>query len=95
MRYHAYKDQLNYALPGYELPETLRIEFHIAMPRSWSSKKKASMRGQYHTQKPDIDNLVKGFMDAFHTDDAHVAILHAGKYWCAEGEAACIVLDKS
>jgi Holliday junction resolvase RusA-like endonuclease len=91
-RYHAYKDVINLALPGYVLPEVLKIEFHIEKPRSWGKKKWLAMCGQYHTQKPDIDNLVKGFMDAFHTDDAHVAVIHAGKYWCVDGEEPCIVL---
>lgn len=92
-RYHAYKDTIRLTLPNYELPEELTIDFWIAMPASWSAKKKASLGGQYHRQKPDIDNLVKGFMDAFHTDDAHVAVIQAGKHWCAEGETPCIVLE--
>ncbi len=91
-RYHAYKDTLRLALPSYALPEVLRIEFHIAIPKSYSKKKRLSLYGQYHTEKPDIDNLVKAFMDTFGSD-AHVAVVRAGKYWCAEGEAPCIVLD--
>lgn len=91
-RYHAYKDQINLALPNYELPEVLSIEFHIAMPASWSKKKREAMDGQYHQSKPDIDNLCKAFMDTFHTDDAHVAVIHAGKYWAETGR---IVLDMS
>jgi Holliday junction resolvase RusA-like endonuclease len=90
-RYHAYKDQINLELPGYELPTILKIEFHIAMPKSWSTKKRLSMLGEYHQQKPDIDNLVKGFMDAFHTDDAHVAVIHAGKYWAEAGSIALVL----
>jgi Holliday junction resolvase RusA-like endonuclease len=92
LRYRAYKDWLNAELPNYVLPSVLKIEFHLPLSQSWSVKKKAAHYGQYHQQKPDIDNLVKGFMDAFHTDDAHVAVIHAGKYWCQEGEAPCIVL---
>lgn len=91
-RYHLLKDELRLALPGYELPPVLKIEFHIAMPASWGRKKKQAMLGQYHQQKPDIDNLIKGFLDAFHVDDAHVAVVHAGKYWAESGS---IVLDMS
>ena len=93
-RYHAYKDVVKLSLPGYVLPPVLKIEFHIALPKSYSSKKKLSLYGQYHSEKPDIDNLVKGFMDCFGSD-AHVAVLHAGKYWCVEGEAPCIVLGET
>jgi Holliday junction resolvase RusA-like endonuclease len=92
-RYHAYKDTIRAALPGYELPTVLKIEFHLPMPKSWSNKKCIELDSNYHQQKPDIDNLVKGFMDAFHTDDAHVAVIHAGKYWCSEGEAPCIIIE--
>jgi Holliday junction resolvase RusA-like endonuclease len=63
------------------------------MPKSWSTKKRLSMLGEYHQSKPDIDNLVKAFLDAFGDDDKHVAVIHAGKYWCVEGEAPCIVLE--
>lgn len=90
-RYHAYKDTIRYELPSYELPPVLKIEFHIAMPPSWSKKKRAAMLGQYHQSKPDIDNLVKGFMDAFHTDDAHVAVVHAGKYWAETGSIRLVI----
>lgn len=93
-RYHAYKDTIRLALPGYELPTILKIEFHIAMPKSWSTKKREQHKyTSYHQSKPDIDNLVKGFMDAFHTDDAHVAIIYACKFWCMDGEEPCIVLE--
>ncbi len=91
MRYRAYKDELNLALPGYVLPAVLSIEFHIPVSPSWSAKKKAQMIGEYHQHKPDIDNLVKGFMDAFHTDDAHVAVIHAGKYWSETGKIVIVV----
>lgn len=92
-RYHAYKDTIRLELGNYELPAVLKIEFHLPLSASWSARKKAAHYGQYHQQKPDIDNLVKSWMDAFHTDDAHVAVIHAGKYWCAEGEAPCIIIE--
>ena len=92
-RYHAYKDLLNLELPGYELPEVLSIEFHIPMPKSWSDKKRINHLGMYHQQKPDIDNLVKGFMDAFHTDDAHVAVIHTGKYWSETGRIVLVIAE--
>lgn len=85
VRYHAYRDQLNAQLPAYDLGLSVHLIFHIAMPKSWSKKKRAECDGKLHDQKPDIDNLAKGFMDAFHAEDKHVAILHAEKYWAEEG----------
>lgn len=95
IRYFNYQDTILYSLPSYELPTVLSIEFHIGMPPSWSKKKKTAMAGTYHQSKPDIDNLVKGFCDSFRSDDAHVAVIHAGKYWCSEDELPCIVLELS
>lgn len=85
VRYHAYRDQLNLALPGYELGISVNLKFYLPMPKSWSKKKRAECLGTYHDQKPDADNLAKGFMDAFHSEDKHVAILHVEKYWADEG----------
>jgi Holliday junction resolvase RusA-like endonuclease len=100
IRYFHYQDDIMRALPGYVLPEILKIEFYMPMPKSWSKKEKAAKAGQYHQATPDVDNLCKGFMDTWKLDkdgnkinDSHVAVLHAGKYWCAEGEAPCIVLE--
>jgi Holliday junction resolvase RusA-like endonuclease len=63
----------------------LDIIFYLPMPKSWSKKKRTEMNGTYHDQKPDIDNLAKAFMDAFGSEDKHVAILHAEKYWAEKG----------
>lgn len=85
VRYHAYRDELNLQLPGYELGLSVNLIFHIEMPKSWSKKRRAESIDTLHDQKPDIDNLAKGFMDAFHSEDKHVAILRAEKYWADEG----------
>ena len=87
MRYRSYCDQLRIMLgEDYELPEVLDLTFYIAMPKSWSAKKKQQMVLKPHRQKPDIDNLAKAFMDAFKKEDAHVYQLRAVKYWAERGE---------
>jgi len=85
LRYHAYRDELNLKLPAFELGMSLDLRFYLPMPPSWSQKKRALMVGTYHDQKPDIDNLAKGFMDAFQVEDKHVAVLHCEKYWAETG----------
>lgn len=85
IRYRDYCDQLRFHLPQYLLPGRLHLTFFIAMPPSWSKKRRAEMVGAPHTQKPDADNLAKAFMDAFHTDDSHVYELHVEKYWAELG----------
>lgn len=93
MAYRTYCDELRLRLPRYELPVHLYIVFHLPMPASWSNKKKQAMAGTLHESKPDIDNLAKGFMDAFKCEDKHVAVLHAEKYWAWEG--GITVVNKS
>jgi Holliday junction resolvase RusA-like endonuclease len=66
---------------GVKLPDAASITFCIAMPKSWSEKKKSSMRGQYHQQTPDIDNLIGGLMDAARKNDASVYYVQAVKVW--------------
>ena len=62
------------------------ITFHIAMPESWSGKKRLRMDGTPHQQKPDKDNLEKAFWDALLPDDSKV--WHTGevkKVWASWG----------
>lgn len=84
LRYRAYKDELNWIFKD-ELPQQLRVTFGIAMPKSWSEKKCALMRGKPHQQKPDIDNLVKGLLDALTLEDAYIYEVHADKSWWTHG----------
>lgn len=80
-----YCDALRALLPGYEVPGELEIEFGVPMPKSWPAKKKLLMEGKPHTQRPDIDNLAKAFMDALCEDDSYVYSLKAVKLWSNEG----------
>lgn len=93
LRYRQFCDDLREQLPGYVLPGCLRLTFFMPMPPSWSKKKRMAMLGAPHTQKPDVDNLCKSFMDAFKTDDSHVYELHAEKYWAEEGSIELEVSD--
>ena len=56
------------------------------MPKSWSKKKKAEYDGKPHQQKPDIDNYLKGYMDALLDEDCKVWRLgDVRKIWGYEG----------
>ncbi|MDE1866451.1 MAG: RusA family crossover junction endodeoxyribonuclease [Thaumarchaeota archaeon] len=87
MRYRAFCDELRYKanVNKYQLGKTLDILFYLPMPESWSIKKKLAKTGMPHDQKPDIDNLVKGFIDAFKVEDKTVHDIRARKYWGTEG----------
>lgn len=85
-KYWAYKDEMNLLLKDWERPDTLDIIFMVPMPKSWSKKKKAKYDGQPHRQKPDIDNFLKGFMDALYDDDEGVYAACASAFWSRTGQ---------
>jgi Holliday junction resolvase RusA-like endonuclease len=81
VEYFAYKD----ALIAVGIRDELRsgnvsMGFYLAMPDSWSAKKKRAMDGKPHQQKPDLDNLVKGVLDCLDSD-AHIHEIKAWKCW--------------
>lgn len=89
--YRSFKDKCR-AL-GITLPEQCKIIFHIAVPSSWSKKKKAAHIGQPHLTRPDCDNLVKGLWDALFEEDGHLWRIHAEKRW-ADSPSIEIIEEK-
>lgn len=89
VRYWEYKDRLKLLWGDREVPDKLNLIFVLPMPKSWSGKKRLAMKGQPCQSKPDIDNLVKGWMDALLDDDARIWSIQASKVW---GETGSIEL---
>lgn len=81
LRYRAYCDNLRSHWGDRNVPDTLDLVFIIPMPTSWSGKKRSQLIGQPHQSRPDIDNLLKGFMDALLDDDARIWSVRASKVW--------------
>lgn len=84
-RYYQFKDEINLLVRG-QLDARFTVVFRVAMPPSWSEKKKAEYDGQPHQAKPDIDNYLKALMDALCVDDSYVYDAHSQKYWAREGQ---------
>lgn len=83
VRYREYKDRIRPYTIHLNVPA--KITFLLPMPASWSKKKRAAHDGQFHRQKPDIDNLLKGLMDAWLEEDQEVASVWVEKRWAAVG----------
>ena len=83
-RYRAFKDQVRVFKVKFP-HHGAKVLFILPMPKSWSPKKRAVMDGKPHQQTPDIDNLIKAFLDALFENDQDVWQLTAEKRWGREG----------
>ena len=65
-KYSTYKTDLTWFLKRKRIPASdySSISIVFGMPYSKSTQKKQLIEGKQHRIKPDIDNLMKGFMDA-------------------------------
>lgn len=96
MAYRSFADHLRLAARQVDFhlpPAGVSIIFYLPMPESWSGKKKQRMAGQGHTQKPDLDNLLKAVFDALLGDDSHIwALGRVEKRWAEVGHEGEIVV---
>ena len=90
VRYRAYRDEviLQKNKMKFEMPDAgSSVIFFLPMPKSWSKKKKEAMLHQPHQQTPDVDNLLKAFLDSVcKGGDEHVYSVKVSKLWAREGE---------
>lgn len=67
----------------FQCPVEMLIEFHMAIPASFSKKKRRDMNMYPHDKKPDLSNLIKFFEDTFngvlYRDDSLISHIHASK----------------
>ena len=85
--YWRYKDLLNKVAKKqqYKIGSTLNVPFYLSMPDSWSGKKKERMDSKPHENRPDLDNLIKAFLDCLLENDSTVHTIHASKKWATKG----------
>ena len=86
VKYFDYCNRLRLIAPEIQW-EGISITFVLPMPKSWSKKKMSEMDGKPHTQKPDLDNLLKAFADALLKDDSGLWYFRElKKVWGEKGE---------
>lgn len=65
-----------------------QIDFFIAIPGSWSKKKKKSKEGQYADNNADIDNYCKAILDSlegkYFENDKQIVMIRARKFYSNE-----------
>ncbi len=94
MRYRDFCDELRSQVEVPSDPYGLGIRFLIPMPKSWSKKKRFAKSFTKHQQRPDIDNLVKAFLDALLPEDSGIAELHTHKHWSGTDDTTGRILYK-
>lgn len=86
MRYREYADRLRSFINLNDLyVGRIEARFFLAMPHSWSAKKKIAHEGKPHRVKPDGDNLLKSVQDALLKNDSMVWSCSIEKRWCVLG----------
>ena len=81
-----------------DVPLKARFVFNMALPKSWSKRKRELCSGVPMISKRDLDNMVKAIQDVmqgrlFH-DDCQIFYVVAEKYWEEEGSIEVYLNDK-
>ena len=88
LHYRDYCDRIRAAAGEVShLPDKIRAVVYIAMPTSWSQRKKQQMNGQPHQSKPDSSNIIKGIEDALFEEDSCLWAISLEKFWCWSEDA--------
>jgi len=71
------------------------MSFHIPIPMSWTKKATLAAQGKPHRKKFDVDNGIKGVLDAMteagvFPDDGQIAQCTGQKWYVREGEQPSI-----
>lgn len=88
LNYYAFKDEVRAKRIAVGIND--HLIFNIAMPKSWSKKKRDKFNGKPHTQKPDLDNLIKAIWDASMKDDSSIWKVSAEKRWAVNGSIVVV-----
>ena len=83
-KYNQYKiDLLSLALQQkFRPPEQGgHILFYLPVPKTWKKYKKENMHMRLHQSRPDVDNLLKAFLDSLMSEDKYIADVRITKKW--------------
>ena len=93
--YFNFRDQIKEAILNEKISDRLDITFLVAMPKSWSKKKRLLLAGKPKKTRPDLDNYIKGLLDATHEEDATIWDITARKLWTESTTGSIIITNKA
>lgn len=71
------------------------IRFFLPMPKSWRNPEREVNVNRLHRKKPDLDNLLKAFLDSLFVEDKTIShIGEVSKYWVDSEQGWIEVLTK-
>ena len=80
-------------------PVAVSVTVWYEIPQSWTKKRKAETLLKPHTQKPDLDNVVKSILDGLTgvawEDDAQVSRISASKYWNDKPTRTVVLVEEA
>ena len=89
--YQKYKDELCLMLKSLNVTPkdycVLYVVFALPYPKTVVGGNKQKIESKLHKQKPDLDNLLKGFKDGLTqsgillSDDSTICMVHCSKIW--------------
>lgn len=81
----------------FKLPdEGAIIRFFLPMPKSWRKPEREANVNRLHRKKPDLDNLLKAFLDSLFTEDKTISHLgEVSKYWVDSEQGWIEVITKA
>ena len=97
-KYTTFREEMDMALNDvhfvpYEGHIYAKFDFFVAMPKSWSKKKKRLKNGKFCDNNADIDNYCKAILDSlngiYYEDDKQVVMIRARKYYSETPRIVC------
>lgn len=71
------------------------IRFFLPMPKSWRKPERDANVNRLHRKRPDLDNILKGFLDSLFVEDKTIAHLgEVSKYWVDSEQGWIEVITK-
>lgn len=74
---------------------TIELTFFMRIPKSLSKKKQLALDGKPHCKKPDIDNLIKFYLDVcngvLYKDDSQIYKINATKIYSEKPQTKLII----
>lgn len=88
--YRAFADELRYLAKAkkFKLPEKFEVTFFLPL-----AKKTRHLSGEWHRQRPDLDNLLKALQDALLPEDSSICCVKMSKRWATEGSIVIEIED--